>query len=292
MLRKSGSSKIMAIITLGASIGLGATGCLGETNDEEMLDNAEMLDDDEMLDDEENVRQAMQPIVYGGHDYLFVLTPKNWNAAQTHCQLNGANLVTINTPAEETFLANEEALHGSGFWWIGASDQGIEGTWAWIDGTAPGPTNWADGEPNNANGNEDCAADNWSTTGQWNDRACGIASKFICERSSIPTSSSGSFSYIVSNTNNATQNTYNHSLTLYAGQTLTVGTCGVPGASFVGNTLLRLNSGPTEVTSNDNSCGGLGSNFSYIAGSTGSHTIRAGCYGNTACKGKVTWSIY
>ena len=41
--------------------------------------------------------------------------------------------------------------------WIGFSDRTSEGNFIWADQSAPGYTNWWDGEPNNMD-NEDCAS--------------------------------------------------------------------------------------------------------------------------------------
>jgi len=38
--------------------------------------------------------------------------------------------------------------------WIGFTDQASEGTWEWISGEAVTYTNWASGEPNDANGED------------------------------------------------------------------------------------------------------------------------------------------
>ncbi|MHA7630203.1 Ig-like domain-containing protein [Corallococcus sp. M7] len=109
-----------------------------------------------------------------------------------------------------------------------------------------------------------------------------------------PSSGSGTFNYSASNTSSATVNTGNLTLTLLAGQTFTVGTCGVTGASFSGDTYLRLY-GPngTQLTFNDDACGGVGSNFVYTvpAGGSGSYQIRAGCYSSNSCSGTVAWTV-
>jgi hypothetical protein len=71
-----------------------------------------------------------------------------------------------------------------------------------------------------------------------------------------------------------------------------VGTCGLAGSSFTGDTFLRL-FGPsaTQVAVNDNACGGLSSNLSFAATATGTYQIRAGCYSSTSCSGTVAWNI-
>lgn len=101
-----------------------------------------------------------------------------------------------------------------------------------------------------------------------------------------------SYSYSASNTSSAQQNTVNQSVTVNAGQTITVATCGLTGASFSGDTYLRL-FGPaaTQVASNDDACSGAGSSLSYTATTSGTYQIRGGCYSSGSCSGTVVWTI-
>ena len=52
----------------------------------------------------------------------------------------------------------------------------------WSDGSAVDYTNWADGEPNNYKGNEDCVV-YYTDRNQWNDMSCYSTQNYIC---SIP----------------------------------------------------------------------------------------------------------
>jgi uncharacterized protein YgiB involved in biofilm formation len=100
------------------------------------------------------------------------------------------------------------------------------------------------------------------------------------------------FSYTAANTTSATVNTANKVIALTAGQVLTLGTCGVTGSSFSGDTYLRLfNPSGTEVTSNDDACGGQGSNFTYTASVSGNFELRAGCFSSGSCSGTVAWTL-
>jgi lysyl endopeptidase len=106
-----------------------------------------------------------------------------------------------------------------------------------------------------------------------------------------PPPSNGSYSYSASNTNSAQQNTVNRDVTLAAGQKITLGTCGVTGSAFTGDTYLRLYSGATQVASNDDACGGRGSNLTFTATTAGTYQIRGGCYTSGSCTGTVAWTI-
>lgn len=102
------------------------------------------------------------------------------------------------------------------------------------------------------------------------------------------------FTYNASNTHSATQNTTNGVIALTAGQKITVGTCGVSGASFSGDTFLRLYApGVSLVSYNDDACGGIGSSLTYTvpSGAGGNYEVRAGCYSTSGCSGTVAATI-
>ncbi len=123
------------------------------------------------------------------------------------------------------------------------------------------------------------------------DHYCSVAgSARLC--GGTPPPPPDSFAYSASNTNSAQQNTTNRTIALRAGQTLTIGTCGLTGATFTGDTYLRLR-GPlnTQVAQNDDACGGQGSNITYLATADGNYAINAGCYNSGSCTGTVAWTI-
>jgi len=87
--------------------------------------------------------------------------------------------------------------------------------------------------------------------------------------------------YSASNTNSAqdTANTISVSLSLVAGKTYTISTCGYSST----DTFLRLyNSASTQVSYNDDACG-TQSTITYAATSTGTYRLEAGCYGSGSC---------
>lgn len=96
--------------------GLLLFGCLAETGNEST----------------DSLGIVKQEVAFNGHDYLFVTTPQNWHSAQTYCFNYGGgagyHLATINDATEESFLNNSEIILGKSRWWIGPSDEGIEGT--------------------------------------------------------------------------------------------------------------------------------------------------------------------
>lgn len=94
------------------------------------------------------------------------------------------------------------------------------------------------------------------------------------------------------NTSNATRNTADQVVTLRRGQTLSAGTCTVPGAVGQGDTFVRVVSASTRrtVAQNDDSCGRL-SFVRFVAPADGDYVLRAGCYGDSACGGTLAWEI-
>jgi lysyl endopeptidase len=100
------------------------------------------------------------------------------------------------------------------------------------------------------------------------------------------------YSYSASNTNSAQQNTVNQVVVLTAGWEITVGTCGLSGSAFTGDTYLRL-FGPNgiQVASNDNACGGLGSRIVFRVTTSGPYEIRGGCFASSSCTGTAKWEI-
>jgi hypothetical protein len=103
--------------------------------------------------------------------------------------------------------------------------------------------------------------------------------------------SSGSFSYSATNTNSATVNTVNFDILIVAGQTLSLGTCGLPDASGSGDTFLRVvDASNTLVAANDDACGLL-SFLTFTATTTGTFQVRAGCFGSGSCSGTVAFTL-
>ncbi len=108
--------------------------------------------------------------------YLICLAePRTWSAARAFCTELGADLVVVESAEEDEYLAGQVGTNA----WLGLSDQDLEGTFVWVDGSLPDYAHWADGEPNDADGSEDCA--HLWPEGTWNDRPCDGELAFVCE---------------------------------------------------------------------------------------------------------------
>jgi len=111
-----------------------------------------------------------------GHYYEVIAGQEDWNQAFSDAQAltnfgQHGYLATITSQAENDFVASLITTAGFSAW-LGGSDAAAEGVWKWADGPEAGHllsyTNWAGGEPNNANGDEDSLM-MYAGSGLWND---------------------------------------------------------------------------------------------------------------------------
>ncbi|XP_071786543.1 macrophage mannose receptor 1-like [Asterias amurensis] len=77
--------------------------------------------------------------------------------------MRSGHLASVTNQQEQNFIKD---VGGSEFW-IGFTDQQSEGLFTWTDGTSSMFTSWAEGEPNNWGGNQNCAL--LYLNGAWDD---------------------------------------------------------------------------------------------------------------------------
>ncbi|KAL7384606.1 hypothetical protein ABVT39_005361 [Epinephelus coioides] len=112
--------------------------------------------------------------------YLLSSGSGSWDEARKDCRGRGADLVVIDSPAEQMFVVPTGTPA-----WIGLTDRVEEGTWKWIDGTPLTLSNWVNDQPDNGGGDprwgeEDCA--NIRPDKKWNDLSCEASLRWICEK--------------------------------------------------------------------------------------------------------------
>ncbi|XP_058414863.1 C-type lectin domain family 4 member E [Diceros bicornis minor] len=121
--------------------------------------------------------------------YFFSTNVMSWTASLKNCSNVGAHLVVINTQEEQEFLFREKPREKE--FYIGLTDQVIEGQWQWVDGTplTESLSFWDIGEPNNLATVEDCATirDSSNSRQNWNDVPCFFRQFWICEMPEIKT---------------------------------------------------------------------------------------------------------
>ena len=105
----------------------------------------------------------------------------NATTAISICSAAGGNLVSINDSIENAYVSNILPGH----FWIGYTDELVEGSFVWIDGSTSSYTNWANNEPNNSGptNNEDYTLMNAFGTGDgyWNDGDNTSSFPYVCE---------------------------------------------------------------------------------------------------------------
>uniref|UniRef100_A0A3B3CH32 C-type lectin domain-containing protein n=1 Tax=Oryzias melastigma TaxID=30732 RepID=A0A3B3CH32_ORYME len=108
---------------------------------------------------------------YGNRCYKYVATPMTWGDAELHCVSQGANLVSVQSHGEDTFvhtlIRNFDPAQPAT--WIGLSDAQKEGVWLWSDGSKITFQAWSTGQPDNYKGKEHCGHTNRDTDKRWND---------------------------------------------------------------------------------------------------------------------------
>ena len=120
---------------------------------------------------------------FGGHHYQLLdkVEALSWANSKSHCEKIGATLAVVTTREEADFIAE---LCDGRYMFLGASDEGTEGEWVWVDGTEWTFTHWMSGQPNDYSGKEDYLAT--YDDGEWVD-VDGAGSEFwmptgfICE---------------------------------------------------------------------------------------------------------------
>lgn len=121
-----------------------------------------------------------------GHWYKYILKDTTWRTAAIECERLGGHLVTITSWEENKLVTVLRPIRG--YTWIGASDEEEEGIWVWVTGEPFEYSDWGNGEPNNADGNEDyaCIPD----IGHWNDGGENLVAAagngYVCEWDDLP----------------------------------------------------------------------------------------------------------
>ncbi|XP_046846401.1 uncharacterized protein LOC124440117 isoform X2 [Xenia sp. Carnegie-2017] len=133
-------------------------------------DNPKRLDQPYWFDDENTSYAILR--------HSRVIPSSSWEDARAYCVKMGGDLLSINSQAENTLIANKIASYHTDIFWFGLKRNNRK--WIWVDGNNADFTKWAWGEPNNYLNSEDCG-EIYSRTGNWNDNNCQDRRSFICE---------------------------------------------------------------------------------------------------------------
>lgn len=120
---------------------------------------------------------------FGEHQYKFFEYSMSWADAKKFCEDLGGHLATISSKEEWDFIQSK-AKANEGHFWLGATDEKLEGEWRWITGEPWEFTAWSEEYPNTDNKADylyiSCSRDytwyNWSGELSHTDKE-----GFICE---------------------------------------------------------------------------------------------------------------
>ena len=104
-----------------------------------------------------------------GKEYA-LSSPGSWSAALAEAQGHGGSLATVPDASLNAWLVAAFAgSTASGTAFLGFNDSASEGTFVWASGAATTFTNWAGGQPDNAEASGEDVAELDLGTGEWND---------------------------------------------------------------------------------------------------------------------------
>uniref|UniRef100_A0A671YPN6 C-type lectin domain-containing protein n=1 Tax=Sparus aurata TaxID=8175 RepID=A0A671YPN6_SPAAU len=106
--------------------------------------------------------------------FVLITTPKTWTEAQSYCREHHTDLASVRNMTENQKVmdlvpAGQKA-------WIGL----FRDSWKWSDGSNSSFRYWAEGQPNNYGGNQDCVVAGLGIDGKWWDDPCGQTRPILC----------------------------------------------------------------------------------------------------------------
>ncbi|XP_058637851.1 macrophage mannose receptor 1-like isoform X3 [Onychostoma macrolepis] len=113
----------------------------------------------------------------GSAKFKYIKMSMKWREAQLYCRTLYTDLASVTDDTENTALTNIISANNGLDAWIGLS----KNLWLWSDQTnvSWSSLTWESGQPNNVNGNEECACA--GTEGQMADDACSTLRAFYCK---------------------------------------------------------------------------------------------------------------
>lgn len=121
--------------------------------------------------------------VWGGNCYEVHGSAEVWDMGSGVCTNWGGHLVTITSDAENSYV---DSISDNS--WIGLTDKGNEGSWAWVNGEGVSFNKWRWDEPAIIGlGSKDCAymcqdCGLFQNSGQWISSKCDATRPYVCEK--------------------------------------------------------------------------------------------------------------
>ncbi|XP_039429135.1 lectin subunit alpha-like [Culex pipiens pallens] len=130
-------------------------------------------------------------LVIGVKRYFIPNLKANWYKASEFCNSQDMALASVESVEKHQslvkFIESTDKFSNASRFWLGGSDLAEEGTFVWAPtGRLVTFAAWAENEPNNVNGTENCIEIIHNTyvniRWQWNDHDCrGFTTYFVCE---------------------------------------------------------------------------------------------------------------
>ncbi|XP_065117913.1 macrophage mannose receptor 1-like [Paramisgurnus dabryanus] len=102
---------------------------------------------------------------------------KTWFEARDFCRAVGGDLASFHSEKEINVLPYSSRDPA----WIGFTSLDSNSGYVWSDQTPSDYQNWASGEPNNYNNNENCAEYGYYSGNKWNDQDCDAFINWVCQ---------------------------------------------------------------------------------------------------------------
>ncbi|XP_030635246.1 C-type mannose receptor 2-like [Chanos chanos] len=108
--------------------------------------------------------------------YIVINETKTWREAQSYCREHHTDLVSVRNQTENEWI--KSSMKDKTEPWIGL----FRDSWKWSDQSNSSFRNWAPGQPDNNEGDENCAfmQITGEKQGQWHDFSCDNEKPFVC----------------------------------------------------------------------------------------------------------------
>uniref|UniRef100_A0A803Y4X6 Macrophage mannose receptor 1 n=1 Tax=Meleagris gallopavo TaxID=9103 RepID=A0A803Y4X6_MELGA len=106
---------------------------------------------------------------------------QTWFGARDFCRAIGGDLACVHSEEEQKLISslNKDYRHLS--YWMGLNALDSDGGFTWCDGSPVNFQKWANGEPNNYDGNEKCGVFYGYNDMKWNDIFCEHMQDYVCQ---------------------------------------------------------------------------------------------------------------
>ncbi|KAL7853046.1 hypothetical protein SRHO_G00188310 [Serrasalmus rhombeus] len=116
--------------------------------------------------------------------YILIYTEMTWRDAQSYCRNHYTDLASVRNQTENQEIKTAAQAPQDYYLWIGLFND----SWKWSDQSTSSFRYWAPKQPDNYDGNENCAAVSVTTpdtAGGWYDVNCEVKIPFICHENKL-----------------------------------------------------------------------------------------------------------